>query len=53
VQSFARERIAAFKCPKLIQVVECLPRTASGKVQRAEVRLQLRASRSKFSSAKS
>ena len=42
MQSFARARIAAFKCPKLIRIVERLPRTASGKVQRAEVRQQLR-----------
>jgi fatty-acyl-CoA synthase len=42
LQSFARERIAAYKCPKAIHIVEQLPRTASGKVQRAEVRRELR-----------
>src|SRR5262245_58108588 len=42
LQRFARERIAAFKCPKTIRIIERLPRTASGKVQRAEVRRQFR-----------
>jgi fatty-acyl-CoA synthase len=42
LQSFSREQIAAFKCPKLIQFVERLPRTVSGKVQRAEVRKLMR-----------
>ncbi len=41
LQQFARGRIAAFKCPKLIHFVPQLPRTVSGKVQRAEVRGQL------------
>jgi fatty-acyl-CoA synthase len=42
LQNFSREQIAAFKCPKLIQFVERLPRTVSGKVQRAEVRKLMR-----------
>ncbi len=46
LQSFARQHIAAFKCPKLVCIVERLPRTASGKVQRAEVRHRLQAERS-------
>ncbi|HUD31372.1 MAG TPA: AMP-binding protein [Novosphingobium sp.] len=33
-----RREIAAYKCPKRIEFVEALPRTASGKVQRAKVR---------------
>ena len=35
---FARESLASFKCPKDIRFVATLPRTASGKVQRALVR---------------
>ncbi len=46
LQSFARQHIAAFKCPKLVCIVERLPRTASGKVQRAEVRHRLQSERS-------
>jgi acyl-CoA synthetase (AMP-forming)/AMP-acid ligase II len=42
LQSFARRQIAAYKCPKLVRFVERLPRTASGKVQRAEVRKQFK-----------
>jgi acyl-CoA synthetase (AMP-forming)/AMP-acid ligase II len=45
LQSFAREQIAAFKCPKVVCFVDRLPRTVSGKVQRAEVRRQLREER--------
>jgi acyl-CoA synthetase (AMP-forming)/AMP-acid ligase II len=45
LQQFARGRIAAFKCPKLIHFVAQLPRTVSGKVQRAEVRRQLQQQR--------
>jgi acyl-CoA synthetase (AMP-forming)/AMP-acid ligase II len=41
LQQFARGRIAAFKCPKLIHFIPQLPRTVSGKVQRGEVRRQL------------
>ncbi len=42
LQAFARERIASFKCPKRVNLVPSLPRTASGKVQRAEVRRRMR-----------
>jgi acyl-CoA synthetase (AMP-forming)/AMP-acid ligase II len=42
LQAFARERIASFKCPKRVKLVPSLPRTASGKVQRAEVRRRMR-----------
>jgi acyl-CoA synthetase (AMP-forming)/AMP-acid ligase II len=34
LQLFARERIAAFKCPKTIRIIERLPRTARVCVQR-------------------
>jgi malonyl-CoA/methylmalonyl-CoA synthetase len=32
--SYCRSRLAAYKCPKRIQVVESLPRNAMGKIQR-------------------
>ena len=38
--TFARQSLAGFKCPKELQFVAALPRTASGKVQRALVRQQ-------------
>jgi acyl-CoA synthetase (AMP-forming)/AMP-acid ligase II len=31
---FCRERLAGFKCPKIIHIVDEIPRTATGKVQR-------------------
>jgi long-chain acyl-CoA synthetase len=34
VQAHARERLAAYKCPKEVVVVDELPHTATGKVQR-------------------
>ncbi len=34
---FCRERMADFKCPKKIHVVETIPRTATGKIQRRAV----------------
>lgn len=42
LQSFARQRVAAFKCPKRVFFTDSLPRTAAGKVQRMEVRRRLR-----------
>jgi acyl-CoA synthetase (AMP-forming)/AMP-acid ligase II len=42
LMQFARGRIAAFKCPKLVEFIDKLPRTVSGKVQRAEVRRYLK-----------
>jgi long-chain acyl-CoA synthetase len=36
--AFARTRIAAFKAPKTIDFVEALPRNASGKILRRELR---------------
>ncbi len=32
-----RERIADFKCPKTIHIVDSIPRTATGKIQRRQV----------------
>ena len=43
LRAFARERIAGFKCPKLIRFASPLPRTASGKVKRADLRKQMQA----------
>lgn len=34
LRSWARERLAGFKCPRRIEVVAELPRTATGKIQR-------------------
>ena len=36
--AFARTRIAGFKAPKTIDFVEVLPRNASGKILRRELR---------------
>ena len=36
--AFARQRIAAFKVPKSVDVIEALPRNASGKILRRELR---------------
>jgi long-chain acyl-CoA synthetase len=38
VLQFCRERLAAYKVPRLIEVVEDLPKTSSGKVLRRELR---------------
>jgi O-succinylbenzoic acid--CoA ligase len=37
LRAFARERLAAFKVPKTIEVADELPRTASGKLLRREL----------------
>jgi acyl-coenzyme A synthetase/AMP-(fatty) acid ligase len=37
LQAFARERLAQYKCPREIIVVEALPRTPNGKVKRSEL----------------
>ncbi len=34
---FCRQRLAAFECPKKLHIVESIPRTATGKVQRRAV----------------
>ena len=36
--AYARERLAGFKCPRLIEVVDELPRNVSGKVLKRELR---------------
>lgn len=35
---FARERIAGFKCPKTVEFIPALPRNASGKILKRELR---------------
>jgi acyl-CoA synthetase (AMP-forming)/AMP-acid ligase II len=44
LREFARSRIAAFKCPRQFHFATALPRTASGKVKRAELRANLTSS---------
>jgi acyl-CoA synthetase (AMP-forming)/AMP-acid ligase II len=34
ILSFCKERLADFKCPKTLYIVETIPRTATGKIQR-------------------
>ncbi len=36
--AWARERIAAYKCPKSVEFIDALPRNASGKILRRELR---------------
>jgi long-chain acyl-CoA synthetase len=38
VISYAREKIAGFKCPKTVDFIEALPRNPSGKILRRELR---------------
>ena len=38
ILAFARERIAGYKVPKSVQFVEALPRNASGKVLKRQLR---------------
>lgn len=38
IMSWTRERIAAFKVPKSVDVIEALPRNASGKILRKDLR---------------
>jgi fatty-acyl-CoA synthase len=42
---FARERLARFKVPKRIVVVDELPKTATGKIQKFELREKVTAGR--------
>ena len=35
LRKWARERLAGFKCPRRIEIVDSLPRTATGKLQRS------------------
>jgi acyl-CoA synthetase (AMP-forming)/AMP-acid ligase II len=34
LRTWARERLAGFKCPRLIEIVDELPRTPTGKIRR-------------------
>jgi long-chain acyl-CoA synthetase len=36
--AYARERLAAYKYPRLVEIVDELPKTASGKILRRELR---------------
>jgi fatty-acyl-CoA synthase len=36
--AFCRERLAHFKCPKSVEFIDALPRTATGKVQKSALR---------------
>jgi fatty-acyl-CoA synthase len=38
LMSFARERLAHFKCPKRVDFIDALPRTATGKIQKNVLR---------------
>lgn len=35
---FARQRLAAFKCPRTVEIIDDLPKTVSGKILRRELR---------------
>lgn len=37
IQAFCREKLAGYKIPREVRIVESLPMTASGKIQRGEV----------------
>jgi len=39
--AFCRERLAQFKVPNVLHVVDSLPKTATGKVQRAKLAREL------------
>src|SRR5262249_27181969 len=43
MHEFARREMAAYKCPRKIEFVAALPKTASGKVKRRELRDRERA----------
>jgi long-chain acyl-CoA synthetase len=36
--TFVRDRLAAYKCPRQLHIVKSLPKTATGKIQRAQLR---------------
>lgn len=37
IESFARQRLAEYKCPRHIELVASLPRTANGKIKRSDL----------------
>jgi acyl-CoA synthetase (AMP-forming)/AMP-acid ligase II len=41
LKKFCRERLAPYKVPKHVRMVEALPRSSAGKVQKAELQMQL------------
>ncbi len=43
--TYARGHLAGFKCPRAVEVVDTLPRNASGKVLKRELREQIQAAR--------
>ena len=44
LQAFCRDRLASFKKPTALKIVDSLPRTATGKVLRRQLRAELEAS---------
>jgi acyl-CoA synthetase (AMP-forming)/AMP-acid ligase II len=38
--SFAKERLAGYKCPKTVDIVDALPRNPTGKVLKKDLRKQ-------------
>jgi acyl-CoA synthetase (AMP-forming)/AMP-acid ligase II len=45
VLAFAKERLAQYKCPREIIIVDALPRTPNGKVKRSELQKMFSARR--------
>ena len=45
LMAYSREHLAGFKCPRAVEVVDALPRNASGKVLKRELRDQVKAAR--------
>ena len=37
ILAYCREHLAEFKCPKKLYIVDAIPRTATGKIQRGAV----------------
>jgi acyl-coenzyme A synthetase/AMP-(fatty) acid ligase len=37
ILAYCREKLSDFKCPKKVHIVEKIPRTATGKIQRGAV----------------
>jgi len=42
--AFVRERLAAYKCPQEVVIIDDLPKTQTGKIRRKELRDDLAAS---------